>query len=223
MKTHGANSFLRMMYRFRLMHLMVPILQLTLVPPSNSASCGTAFGAPDVLSFELNEYADVTISLQSESGQNSIPRIVSLRKACDDIESELGCAQGATFEDYVLSILHQDAITYWSSVPLWSSPVQLSITLTSRKAECNDGVDNDADERIDLNDPRCIFGEDQSELNDPSIELPACADGEDNDEDTLIGHPNDPDCRVAGKQEQTLCVNFTPIELTQACLVIKFY
>ena len=57
---------------------------------------------------------------------------------------------------------------------------------------CDDGVDDDGDERIDFpEDPGCASADDPSEL-DPRV-APACADGADNDGDGRIDFDQDGD------------------------------
>ena len=63
--------------------------------------------------------------------------------------------------------------------------------------ECNDGIDNDGDNRIDFPfDPGCSAPTDPDEI-DPPVP-PECADGMDNDGDMLIDFPLDPGCVAAG-------------------------
>lgn len=70
--------------------------------------------------------------------------------------------------------------------------------------QCRDGLDNDADGRLDAADPGCEEADDVDETNpDP---LPECGDGVDNDGDGRIDHPDDPECHFAGiDQELRLC------------------
>lgn len=80
------------------------------------------------------------------------------------------------------------------------------------ETECSDGVDNDGDGRIDLDDPDCDSPQDDSEAGPgrPREERPdrgddtedrrdgagrpECSDGIDNDGDGEIDFPNDPQC-----------------------------
>ena len=70
--------------------------------------------------------------------------------------------------------------------------------LISTLSECLDGIDNDDDGLVDLNDVACSSPSDLAhESDDQSFsvdELPACADQIDNDEDALIDWPSDPNC-----------------------------
>jgi hypothetical protein len=77
------------------------------------------------------------------------------------------------------------------------------IEVSSNIRECNNLIDDDLDDLVDLADPGCTEGLDDSENNNPE-ELPECADGIDNDEDGLIDWPDDPQCVAAGDPEEAL-------------------
>ena len=57
------------------------------------------------------------------------------------------------------------------------------------KPQCSDGIDNDGDGWIDLDDSGCDGPNDDDETNKPQ-----CKDGKDNDGDGKIDFPNDPGC-----------------------------
>ncbi|HII71147.1 TPA: PKD domain-containing protein [Candidatus Woesearchaeota archaeon] len=68
----------------------------------------------------------------------------------------------------------------------------MQVTLCSNPAgapACSDGLDNDGDGLVDMNDPGCSNPSDNDEYN----YLPQCADGVDNDGDGLVDL-NDPGC-----------------------------
>lgn len=65
--------------------------------------------------------------------------------------------------------------------------------------DCNDGVDNDADGRIDSRDPGCAQHHVSEE---PDPEVLACGDGLDNDGDELVDYPADPGCAHAGDESE---------------------
>jgi hypothetical protein len=69
-------------------------------------------------------------------------------------------------------------------------PINQSITIGTTY-QCSDGIDNDADSFIDMDDPSCDSVIDNSESPYDSTE---CNDGEDNDGDYLIDYPADPSC-----------------------------
>jgi hypothetical protein len=86
--------------------------------------------------------------------------------------------------------------------------------------QCRDGIDNDADGLVDLDDPSCLSPVDNSEWpkddvmvhpssrsaspatskpsggqeNDVTKKLPQCRDGVDNDLDGFTDYPADPGC-----------------------------
>jgi hypothetical protein len=66
-------------------------------------------------------------------------------------------------------------------------------------AACADGIDNDGDGLVDLEDRGCRHAADDNERRG-RLKAPrqrACADGADNDGDGLVDHPADPGCRGA--------------------------
>ncbi len=64
----------------------------------------------------------------------------------------------------------------------------------SAPSQCTDGLDNDGDALVDLDDPGCSDESDNSEFNPPSEDVLAlCIDESDNDGDSLIDL-DDPDC-----------------------------
>ena len=80
--------------------------------------------------------------------------------------------------------------------------------------ECNDEIDNDEDELIDLNDPGCVDPDSIAELNDPALPTPACYDGEDNDGDGEIDYPNDPVVPSGDVEEWKLCQGTTDVHIS---------
>ncbi len=70
-----------------------------------------------------------------------------------------------------------------------SATVTVTGTTQCTQPQCRDGIDNDGDGRVDLNDPGCQNPDDPNEGDDPQ-----CSDRRDNDNDGLIDFPNDPGC-----------------------------
>jgi len=66
--------------------------------------------------------------------------------------------------------------------------------------QCSDGVDNDGDGLVDLQDPGCVNGEDNDEYNKPAPTT-QCSDGVDNDGDGLVDL-NDPGCANAEDNDE---------------------
>ena len=65
--------------------------------------------------------------------------------------------------------------------------VILGVNPLSGKAECDDGIDNDGDEFVDLIDPGCSSKDDESELDSTK----ECDDGIDNDNNGYIDMEDD--------------------------------
>ncbi len=67
---------------------------------------------------------------------------------------------------------------------------------TCELSECNDGIDNNSDGRMDYPaDPGCVDTSDDTETTVcPGASCPVCADGIDNDVDGAIDYPNDTSC-----------------------------
>lgn len=61
--------------------------------------------------------------------------------------------------------------------------------------QCNDGVDNDADGKVDMNDLGCSAYNDNNEGDEPVVYQ--CNDGLDNDNDGKIDYPDDVGCSSA--------------------------
>ncbi len=73
-------------------------------------------------------------------------------------------------------------------------------TMSCQQHECTDGVDNDADGKIDYpNDPGCKnpSGDDETDDCPNGPNCPQCANGKDDDGDGHIDYPADPQCKAA--------------------------
>ncbi|HSK00377.1 MAG TPA: hypothetical protein VK932_04010 [Kofleriaceae bacterium] len=83
---------------------------------------------------------------------------------------------------------------------------------TCQPADCNDGIDNNGDGKIDYpNDPGCIdISDNVEDTVCPGPLCPACADGADNDGDGLIDYPADPGCISASSISEG-CTESDPI------------
>jgi len=67
--------------------------------------------------------------------------------------------------------------------------------------QCSDGIDNDSDGLVDLQDPGCANAEDNDEYNEPPPTT-QCSDGIDNDGDGLVDL-QDPGCASAEDNDET--------------------
>ena len=79
-------------------------------------------------------------------------------------------------------------------------------------AQCADGIDNDGDGLIDMDDRNCCSASDDDELAQDAPRagpLPQCSDTIDNDDDCLIDHPDDNLCASADDPSESMsCVQF---------------
>ena len=78
---------------------------------------------------------------------------------------------------------------------------------------CKDGLDDDADGKIDYpNDPGCDTPNDATENDDcpTGPNCPDCSDGADNDGDTFTDYPADTSCKAAADSSEA-CVTSEPI------------
>ncbi len=81
--------------------------------------------------------------------------------------------------------------------------------------QCSDGIDNDADELVDMNDPGCVDSQDNDETNvivEPEIPVSTqCSDAIDNDGDGLVDL-NDPGCVDGQDNDETNIVVENPAD-----------
>ena len=79
---------------------------------------------------------------------------------------------------------------------------------------CNDGIDDDADGKVDFpEDPGCLAPDDDDETDDcPSgPNCPACSNEIDDDMDGQTDYPNDPSCSTAGGNSEACSGEQDPI------------
>ena len=77
---------------------------------------------------------------------------------------------------------------------------RLAIETSRIQVECNDGIDNDEDGRIDDDDRGCSSTNDRSERDLSTA--PACDNGMDDDGDGKIDYPVDPGCETRGANNE---------------------
>ena len=163
--------------------------------------CDVGFGPETVLVVTLEDPSNVDITVTAAGVPLRAP--VYARTACEDRETEFGCRRADSMG--ALSLRDVERGTFFvvveHGVPPPAQPLVATVEVESLIRECNDLRDNDNDGAVDLADPGCEEGFDDTEV-DP-MEVPECADGVDNDEDGAIDWPDDPDCRGAGDVEAT--------------------
>jgi hypothetical protein len=105
---------------------------------------------------------------------------------------QLGTADGATPTD-IRESLADKALDIAAPGPDRDAGSGLAAARASADAmasSCSDGIDNDGDGLVDLDDPGCASATDASERNPAA----ACDNGRDDDGDGLVDFPADPGC-----------------------------
>ncbi len=165
-----------------------------------ASQCDPAVGAEVIIVLSLSEPS--AIEAQVLTAQGAQAGALFARTICEDAESEFACRPGARQEALVAQYLERGTYFLFAEQG-FAAPAQPNVArvvVTSLLGACNDGVDNDADGRIDLDDPGCPDGLGESEI-DPAV-APQCSDGIDNDMNGLIDYPADEGCEAAGDPEE---------------------
>jgi len=77
-----------------------------------------------------------------------------------------------------------------------TSRIRIAKALVALLPDCSNGIDDDGDGLLDLEDPGCLDADDPSEKTSDLL----CDDGEDNDGDGLVDFPEDPGCALPSAQ-----------------------
>ncbi|MCA9543665.1 MAG: hypothetical protein KC613_04725 [Myxococcales bacterium] len=179
--------------------------------------CEPGVGAETVIVLTLTEPSDVTLQVLDAAGA-SVAVGLHARADCADPASEVGCRRAAASAQ-PLALAELDRGTWFlfaeQGIVRPQAPLTARVTVQSVIGECNDLVDNDQDGAVDLADPGCEHGRDDSERDPP--EPPVCANGLDDDGDGLTDYPTDPDCVAAGAGDEARrgCANhpqWRPVE-----------
>ena len=201
----------------------VPVIDLTdetewrgdlLNAPANTVgSCGGGAGGERVFVYRVERPLE-RLTFSTISAETLMPTVLYVRRRCTSPGDQI-CDRGTPQRPGVALTIEQPAPgRYYLFVDTGArdqpaGDVHLTIEAEATP-ECRDGLDNDADDRIDNADPGCVEADDSTEL-DPDV-APVCADGLDNDMDGLIDHPDDPECRFAGgDREARLCAEGVPV------------
>ncbi len=170
-------------------------------------SCGGAGTGEGVLVITLDDPSDVNVRTYRGNVEVQVP--LYARAECVDPEGEVACRRSGAIGPLALPGL--DRGTYYVMVEQQAAGdaevLTAEVEIISNIRECNDLVDNDGDGRLDLDDPGCERGLDDSEADPP--ELPECADGQDNDGDGATDYPDDDGCGAAGDDSEGPVCLFT--------------
>ena len=155
-------------------------------------------GPEQVLMIPLVQTSRVVI----ETLDPTFDTVVSVRRSCDDADSEIACDDWPTGDDpgTFVALDRLEAGNYFVFIDGKAGAAGLTdVAVTVEPiipTQCGDGLDNDGDERVDLADPGCGYLLDPDEAN--FGELPACANAVDDDQDGQVDWPDDPECEAAG-------------------------
>ncbi|MBM4290573.1 MAG: hypothetical protein FJ138_03335 [Deltaproteobacteria bacterium] len=176
-----------------------------------TGSCAPGEGVESVARLTLSELSDVRVEVVDAAGAPVTNAIAYIRATCAG--ADLACGiNGVTRATLLPAGEHFVVVERRAGQPLPAAPWEARVTVTSRIGECNDGVDNDGNAFVDLNDPGCEQPFDQSER--APADVPECFDGVDNDSDGVSDYPGDPDCVAAGDDvEARRCEGVDAVEV----------
>lgn len=160
-------------------------------------TCEPGLSPDHLFILELEDPSAVTVQVLEQNVPAAAA--IHLRTDCADVASEVGCRRsGENMQPLVLANLDR-GVHFLFIEQGFLAPMndrQVVIEVQSNIRACNNLIDDDLDDLIDLADPGCEAGLDDSEADPPVV--PECFDGVDNDEDGAIDWPDDDGCDAAG-------------------------
>lgn len=187
-----------------------------------TSTCGSQAESPDsVVVLMIDEPTNVTI--ETIAPFDTVLHVRRGANRCDDADAEIACND----DDGLLGDDHDSRIIFFAEPDIYyifidgygsmnSGTSEVIFTLESLITECNDEVDNDEDDLIDLADPGCSSGFDVSEI-DPDVAT-ECFDDIDNDNNGQTDYPEDLSCIAAG---QVIEGAFCTLETTDLVFVTE--
>ena len=161
--------------------------------------CGFSAGQEAVYPIYVDELSRITVSV-TDAPDDFSSVYMALRSDCDVEDSEVACFTSSSPAPRVFNSIQPGL--YFLIVHRTAGAVEnpFTVDIALETIECGDGVDNDGDNSIDLEDIGCESSNDLSESTDaePDFALPECSDGIDNDMDGDIDYPNEDFCVAAG-------------------------
>ncbi len=183
----------------------VTVLNVPAGDAARAPDCGGGQGAEAVAALRAIRPGRYTVEVAPRLAADTV--VVAARAACD-VPDEIDCV-GPAAPAVVQVDLAAGEVAF--IVVQWApggprGAVEVSVDLDPIAAPaCADGLDNDGDGRVDLDDPGCVGRGDDDEQDPP--EAPLCANGRDDDRDGAIDFPFDPECAAAGAaSEAFVCV-----------------
>ncbi len=181
-------------------------------PAAFVGSCGGGAGGERVFAYRVSRGVErLIISTLHEETRS--PTVVYVRRRCD-AAMDLACDRGVGEASGVQVVLPRPQPGVYhlfidTGARDGGGPFRLTVEAIP-VPQCRNGVDDDADGRVDNADPGCQEADDIDE-RDPE-EAPVCANGIDDDGDGSTDHPDDADCEFAGGgREAPLCPPGTPV------------
>ena len=182
------------------------------------ATCGGAAGGEVVFTWDVTAPTD-RVAFTTQHPETTGPVVLYARHTCG-AATELACNRGTEATPGTRITLEAPALGRYfvivdSGSRVAGSAFALSVE-TVLTPQCHNGIDDDADARIDAADPGCAAADDADEA-DPA-EAPVCSNGRDDDADGHVDYGDDLDCAFAGgDREVPLCPDGVPtIEVGQA-------
>ncbi|MEE2786112.1 MAG: hypothetical protein VX589_02165 [Myxococcota bacterium] len=170
---------------------------------SGGEECESA-GSEVVLVYDAPQAASLNVRV--DHPETNVPTVVYATERCDSPTVAIGCGISSGEERRALPLRVSRPTRFFIVIdhpgPMGGGQVKVSIDVTRAQAACDDGIDNDNDGRVDLQDPGCTSPGDISEVDTPD-QPPVCNDGQDNDGDDLIDFPRDPGCAFPGDGDET--------------------
>jgi hypothetical protein len=171
-----------------------------------AGGCGGVAGRELVYTFSTDGPERIVFSTVHD--ETEVDTVLYVRSACGELASEQVCVDDVGDDPRAALTFDAPGAGVWFLVVdarIGRGAYRLTVERSGGgegvvTPACTNGLDDDFDGRIDLEDPGCTAADDADEA-DPDVE-PACANGEDDDGDGLIDLAEDPGCSAAGDDDE---------------------
>ncbi len=168
-------------------------------------SCGGSRQPEKIIRYVNAFNARLTFSVDhEETPQNTA---LYVRRDCLGAELPNACSTGAAPNQRGRVRIDQappgEYFVFVDRIAGPAAPFKLSVDVERLPAGCADGRDNDEDAAVDGEDLGCEGPDDEDERDPLGVDLPACGNGVDDDDDGLVDHPFDPGCVARGDADET--------------------
>jgi hypothetical protein len=163
-----------------------------------AGTCGGAPGQELVYALLIERAQQIRFS--TVNAETALDTVLYVRRDCAD-PSDLGCVDDLSIQERhaTLTVDFARAGLYFLVVDakVGGGPFRVDLERTYPAPVCANGLDDDQDGIVDLEDPGCASPRDESE-SEPLQVRHACANGLDDDADGHVDFPTDPGCLAAG-------------------------